>query len=229
MANTADSGVAQGIKVGALTQALGKYEALVEAELEKLTRMDFSKRLWAKDATLWTGQDENQWLGWLDIVQEQQKHLAELQELSKTIKEKGFKHAVLLGMGGSSLCVEVMRQTFGNKPGYPTMLVLDSVVPSQVKAVRKVIDPGTTVFIVASKSGSTIEPNVLCQYFYEETKKAVREKAGEHFIAITDPGSSMEKRAIECKFAHIFYGEPSIGGRFSALSHFGMVPAALGC
>ncbi len=227
MGNAADSGVAQTIKVGALTHALGKYEEPVKAELAALAAKDFPRKLWAKDSSLWTGNDEGQWLGWLDIVKQQLDNVGALQDLSKTVKDKGYTHAVLLGMGGSSLCVEVMRQTFGSAAGFPTMLVLDSVVPAQVSAVRKQIDPSRTVFIVASKSGSTTEPNVLCQYFYDEAKKVVGDKVGDHFIAITDPGSSMEQKAQELKFAHIFHGLPSIGGRFSALSNFGMVPAAI--
>lgn len=224
MANAADSGT---IQIGALTHALGSYEAAVKTELSTLAGKDMTKRLWAKDASLWTGKDEGDWLGWLDIVKEQLNNLQQFEQLSKSIKEKGYQHAVLLGMGGSSLCVEVMRQTFGHVAGHPQMLVLDSVVPAQVKTVRSQIDPARTVFIVASKSGSTTEPNVLCQYFYDETKKIVGETAGDHFIAITDPGSSMEKHAKDLKFAHIFYGLPSIGGRFSALSNFGMIPAAV--
>ena len=224
MANAADSGT---IQIGALTYALGSYDAAVKTELNNLTSKDVSKRLWSKDASLWTNKDESEWLGWLDIVKEQLANTAQFDQLSKSIKEKGYQHAVLLGMGGSSLCVEVMRHTFGSAAGHPQMIVLDSVVPAQVKAVRTQIDPAKTVFIVASKSGSTTEPNVLCQYFYEETKKAVGDKVGDHFIAITDPGSSMEKRARELKFAHVFYGVPSIGGRFSALSNFGMIPAAV--
>lgn len=227
MGNTADSGVAQTTKTGATSHLLGKYEESVKAELAALTSKDFPKRLWAKDATLWSGKDEGQWLGWLDIVEQQIAQLATLTEFSKQIKAKGYKKAVLLGMGGSSLCVEVMRQTFGNIAGHPEMLVLDSVVPAQILTVRKQIDPASTLFIVASKSGSTTEPNVLCQYFYDEAKKAVGDKAGEHFVAITDPGSSMEQKAKELKFGHIFHGLPSIGGRFSALSNFGMVPAAV--
>lgn len=227
MGNTAESGLAQTVKIGALSHLLGKFEEAVKAELASLTGKDFSKRLWQKDSSLWSGKDEGEWLGWLDIVKEQMSNLPALQEFAREVQAKTFKHAVLLGMGGSSLCVEVMRQTFGKQDGFPTMLVLDSVVPAQVQSVREKIDPAQTVFIVASKSGSTTEPNVLCQYFFEECKKATGDKAGEHFIAITDPGSSMEKRAQELKFWKIFHGVASIGGRFSALSNFGMVPAAL--
>ena len=223
----ADSSVAQNVKTGATSHSLGKFEEALKAELAALTSKDFPKRLWSKDASLWSNKDEGDWLGWLDIVDEQLEHLGKLDALSSEIKSKNYKHAVLLGMGGSSLCVEVMRQTFGNIAGHPEMLVLDSVVPAQVLSIRNQIDPGKTFFIVASKSGSTTEPNVLCQYFYDETKKIVGDKAGEHFLAITDPGSSMEKKAKDLKFAHTFYGRPSIGGRFSALSNFGMVPATV--
>lgn len=210
-----------------LSHKLHKYEEAVNAELAKLASKDFCKRLWAKDAGLWTGADECKWLGWLDIVSQQLSELSKLDASAKKLLEGNFKHLVLLGMGGSSLCVEVMRQTFGKQNGFPEMLVLDSVVPAQVLAIRKAIDPASTLFIVASKSGSTTEPNVLCQFFYDECKKVVGEKAGDHFVAITDPGSSMEARAKEFKFAHTSYGVPSIGGRFSALSNFGMLPAAL--
>ncbi|MBY0357734.1 MAG: bifunctional transaldolase/phosoglucose isomerase [Candidatus Obscuribacterales bacterium] len=227
MANGTDSGITHDAKIGAVTYSLGSYQKDMHLELNSLAANNFCKRLWQKDSSLWTNSDEGQWLGWLDIVTQQLKRLAEFNELTNTIARRGLKHAVLLGMGGSSLCVEVMRQTFGSAAGQPTMLVLDSVVPAQVQTVRSQIDPASTIFIVASKSGSTTEPNVLFQYFFDETKKVVGEKAGEHFIAITDPGSSMEKRAREAGFAHIFYGLPTIGGRFSALSDFGMIPAAI--
>ena len=227
MANAADGGLAQTQKVGALTYSLGSYEKPVKDGLNTLKTMKFNTRLWAQDAKLWTGEDEDKWLGWLNIVQEQIKNQPQFDKLSQTIKERKFTHAVLLGMGGSSLCVEVMRQVFGKIGTHPEMIVLDSVVPAQVQAVRKRIDPSRTVFLVASKSGSTTEPNVLCQYFYAETKKIVGDKAGNHFIAITDPGSAMERRAQNWEFAQIFHGVPSIGGRFSALSNFGMIPAAV--
>lgn len=226
MANAADGGLAH--KVGALSYSLGSYEKLVKEALNTLKSNKFTSRLWAKDAKLWTGEDEAKWLGWLHVVQEQIKNQAQFDKLSQTIKERKFTHAVLLGMGGSSLCVEVMRQVFGKNGGGAEMIVLDSVVPAQVEAVRAQIDPARTMFIIASKSGSTTEPNVLCQYFYNETKKVVGgNKAGHHFVAITDPGSSMEMRAKNWEFAQIFYGVPSIGGRFSALSNFGMIPAAV--
>jgi transaldolase/glucose-6-phosphate isomerase len=185
-------------------------------------------RLWQKDPTLWTGTDEGKWLGWLTIVDEQLKEVANLKKLAAEIKKAKFRHAVLLGMGGSSLCVEVLRLTFGKFPGYPELHVLDSTDPAQVKAVEKKLDLKKTLCIVSSKSGSTLEPNIFKQYFYERIRQKVGDKeVGSHFIAITDPGSKMEQVAKDGGFRHIFPGVPSIGGRYSALSHFGTVPGAI--
>jgi transaldolase/glucose-6-phosphate isomerase len=186
------------------------------------------QRLWQRDASLWTGDDEASWLGWLDITEEQIAHWAELRDLAKEIRSAGFKDVLLLGMGGSSLCPEVLRMTFGTTAGYPDLHVLDSTDPAQVKAFENKIDVAKTLFIVSSKSGSTLEPNIFKQYFFELTRQAVgADKAGSRFIAITDPGSKMQKVAEADGFRHIFFGRPSIGGRYSALSHFGMVPAAV--
>jgi transaldolase / glucose-6-phosphate isomerase len=185
-------------------------------------------RLWQKDPSLWTGTDEGKWLGWLTIVDEQLKEVANLKKLAAEIKKAKFRHAVLLGMGGSSLCVEVLRLTFGKFPGYPELHVLDSTDPAQVKAVEKKLDLKKTLCIVSSKSGSTLEPNIFKQYFYERIRQKVGDKeVGSHFIAVTDPGSKMEQVAKDGAFRHIFAGVPSIGGRYSALSHFGTVPGAI--
>lgn len=185
------------------------------------------KRLWDRDASLWTGSDEAKWLGWLDIVEEQQAQHEQLLKLAKEVQTRGFEHVLLLGMGGSSLCPEVLRMTFGRIPKFPNLHVLDSTDPAQVKAFEHQIDIAKTLFIVSSKSGSTLEPNIFKQYFFERTKQAVgATKAGSHFIAITDPGSKMQQVAEGDHFLHIFFGRPSIGGRYSALSNFGMAPAA---
>jgi transaldolase/glucose-6-phosphate isomerase len=185
-------------------------------------------RLWQKDPSLWTGTDEGKWLGWLTIVDEQLKEIANLKKLAAEIKKAKFRHAVLLGMGGSSLCVEVLRLTFGKFGGYPELHVLDSTDPAQVKAVEKKLDLKKTLCIVSSKSGSTLEPNIFKQYFYERIRQKVGDKqVGSHFIAVTDPGSKMEQVAKDGGFRHIFPGVPSIGGRYSALSHFGTVPGAI--
>jgi transaldolase / glucose-6-phosphate isomerase len=186
------------------------------------------KRLWDHDASLWTGADEANWLGWLDIVAEQIAQHDQLQKIKSDTQLGRFQDILLLGMGGSSLCPEVLKMTFGRQPGYPRMHVLDSTDPAQVKSFEHQIDVSKTLFIVSSKSGSTLEPNIFKQYFFERTKQSVGAlKVGSHFIAVTDPGSKMQQVAEADRFRHIAFGRPSIGGRYSALSNFGMVPAAV--
>ena len=165
--------------------------------------------------------------GWASS-QEQLAHVSALQEIAADIKKAGFKYALLLGMGGSSLCPEVLRMTFGKTEGYPDLHVLDSTDPAQIKALEAQVDLSSTVCIVSSKSGSTLEPNIYKQYFFERIKEKVGDaEVGKRFIAITDPGSKMQEVAESDKFRKIFAGVPSIGGRYSALSNFGMVPAAI--
>jgi transaldolase / glucose-6-phosphate isomerase len=185
------------------------------------------KRLWDRDSSLWTGDDESKWLGWLDIVDEQLSQHDALVKFAKDVQARGFEHILLLGMGGSSLCPEVLRMTFGKIPHFPNLHVLDSTDPAQVKAFEHQIDIAKTLFFVSSKSGSTLEPNIFKQYFFERTKQVVgSDKVGSHFVAITDPGSKMQQVAEGDHFLHVFFGRPSIGGRYSALSNFGMAPAA---
>jgi glucose-6-phosphate isomerase len=241
-------------------------------------------RFWQKDASLWTSNGEEKWLGWTDIVERQQKHLASFAALAAEVKSAGFKSVLLLGMGGSSLCPEVLAVTFGRQdgvpgdrssslgcqdgvpgdrssslgcqdgvpgdrssslgcqdgvpgdrssslgcqPGFPALHIVDSTDPAQVKAARDRVNLVETLIIVASKSGSTLEPNILRQYFFAEMNKAVgAKKAGSHFLAITDPNSKMEHVAKEDGFRHIFHGDPKIGGRFSALSNFGVIAATV--
>jgi glucose-6-phosphate isomerase len=201
--------------------------AAVKATVAEWQSGNKMQRLWQQDATLWTGDDEANWLGWLDITEYQIAHPVELRNLAKEIWSAGFRDILLLGMGGSSLCPEVLRKTFGKIAGYPNLHVLDSTDPAQIKAFENKIDIARSLFIVSSKSGSTLEPNIFKQYFFERTKQVVgADKAGSHFMAITDPGSKMQKVAETDRFRHIFFGRPSIGGRYSALSNFGMVPAA---
>ena len=183
---------------------------------------------WQKDPGLWTRDGEENWLGWIDIVERGQQQAAAFAALAADIHATGFKSVLLLGMGGSSLCPEVLAVTFGQQDGFPALHIVDSTDPVQVKAARDKVNLDETLVIVASKSGSTLEPNVLKQYFFEEMTKAVgAEKAGSHFLAITDPGSKMEQVARADGFRHIFYGDPTIGGRFSALSNFGVVVATV--
>ncbi|MDP8979552.1 MAG: bifunctional transaldolase/phosoglucose isomerase [Acidobacteriota bacterium] len=199
-----------------------------EAAIEDWKMTGKVRRLWAHDASLWTGSDEGSWLGWLGITEDQIAHQQHLTDLAADIKKAGFKHALLLGMGGSSLCPEVLKMTFGKADGFPDLFVLDSTDPAQVKAFQDKVDIKNTIFIVSSKSGSTLEPNIFKQYFFEQVKQALGEKeAGNRFIAVTDPGSKFEQVAQGDHFRHIFHGLASIGGRYSALSDFGMVPAAV--
>jgi len=202
-------------------------DAAVKKNLNDWRASGKVRRLWQKDASLWTGDDEAKWLGWLDIAAEQIANAAKLREIVADIKNDGFRDILLLGMGGSSLCPEVLALTFGQTPGFPQLHVLDSTDPAQIKSCEASIDLAKTLFIVSSKSGSTLEPNIYKQYFFERVKQTVGpDKAGGRFIAITDPGSKMEQVAKADHFRHIFFGRPSIGGRYSALSNFGMVPAA---
>jgi transaldolase/glucose-6-phosphate isomerase len=184
-------------------------------------------RLWAKDAKLWTGGDEASWLGWLDIVDEQQKQAQKFEALQKDVREAGFRHVCLLGMGGSSLCPEVWAETFGRQGDMPELVVLDSTDPAQLLAVERRVNLSRTLFCVSSKSGSTLEPNIFKAHFFERVKQVVGAKeAGNRFIAVTDPGSNMEKVAQADGFRRIFHGVKSVGGRYSALSDFGLAPAA---
>ncbi len=206
----------------------GPLAGAVAASLEEWKRNNKVARLWQKDASLWSGTDESNWLGWLTITEEQLAHIDALKQIAEDVKKARFKDALLLGMGGSSLCPEVLRMTFGKIKGYPELHVLDSTDPAQIKAIEAKVDLKSTICIVSSKSGSTLEPNIYKQYFFERVKAKVGEKeAGNRFIAITDPGSKLRQVAEADKFRKIFFGVPSIGGRYSALSNFGMVPAAV--
>jgi len=202
-------------------------DSAVKKNLSDWQSADKVKRLWALDQTLWTGEDEAAWLGWLDVTEQQLTNIGKLKELAAEVKSGGFRDILLLGMGGSSLCPEVLALTFGQQPGFPRLHVLDSTDPAQIKHTEAKIDLSKTLFIVSSKSGSTLEPNIYKQYFFERVKQVLgAEKAGDRFIAITDPGSKMQQVAERDRFKHIFYGLPTIGGRYSALSNFGMVPGA---
>ena len=204
-----------------------ELQAALAASLEDWKKNNKVARLWQKDASLWSNADESKWLGWLTITNEQLANLDTLKQLAEEVKKAKFKHVLLLGMGGSSLCPEVLRMTFGKIAGFPELHVLDSTDPVQIKAIEKKVDLKKTLCIVSSKSGSTLEPNIFKQYFFERVGKAVGDKvAGSRFIAVTDPGSKMQQVAEDDKFWKIFAGDPSIGGRYSALSNFGMVPAA---
>jgi transaldolase/glucose-6-phosphate isomerase len=183
------------------------------------------RRLWRRDKSVWTGSDEDKWLGWL--TSPARADIADYEDYARRVKGQKFSDAVVLGMGGSSLGPEVLAQTFPKKAGFPRLQVLDSTDPAQVHAMEAGIDIARTLFIVSSKSGGTTEPNAMKDYFFDRVAKAIGAAgAGHRFIAVTDPGSSLEKIAGKRGFARIFHGEPSIGGRYSVLSPFGLVPAA---
>jgi transaldolase/glucose-6-phosphate isomerase len=205
-----------------------QIDAQLQEAIEDWKMAGKVRRLWARDASLWTGSDESNWLGWLGVTEDQLASKQHLEGVAADVKAAGFKHALLLGMGGSSLCPEVLRMTFGKIDGFPELFVLDSTDPAQVKDFESKVDIANTIFIVSSKSGSTLEPNIFKQYFFERVKQAIgADKAASRFIAVTDPGSKFEQVAQGDGFRHIFHGVSSIGGRYSALSDFGMVPAAV--
>jgi transaldolase/glucose-6-phosphate isomerase len=183
------------------------------------------RRLWQHDKSVWTGTDENKWLGWLTSAAA--ADIADYEDFAHRVKGQNFTDAVVLGMGGSSLGPEVLAETFAKQPGFPKLHVLDSTDPAQVRSLQASVNIANTLFIVSSKSGGTTEPNVMKDYFFELVSETIgAAKAGHRFIAVTDPGSSLEKVAKKQGFARTFYGDPSIGGRYSVLSPFGLVPAA---
>jgi transaldolase/glucose-6-phosphate isomerase len=208
-----------------LPEDLGKA---VKGDLDRAAREGWTRRLWTKDGTLWTGGDAAHWLGWLDAARGGAVDIEALEALGEEVGSAGYTQALLLGMGGSSLGPEVLSETFGAKPGFPHLLVLDSTDPAQIARIEARIDPATTLYIVASKSGSTLEPDILHRYFFQQAERTLGPgNAGARFIAITAPGSKLETLARRDGFAHVFLGDPAIGGRYSVLSHFGMVPAAV--
>jgi transaldolase/glucose-6-phosphate isomerase len=214
---------------GESTQSLpAGLAAAVEQALDDWQRNDKSRRLWARDAGLWTGADEARWMDWLGVTARQMDHIGDLRRLAERVAGHNFRFAVLLGMGGSSMAPEVIRETLGTFPGHPDLRILDSTDPAQVRTVEDGVDLAHTLFLVASKSGSTLEPAILQAYFYQRMCETVGAgQAPAHFLAVTDPGSDLERLAVETGFRRVFHGVPGIGGRYSALSNFGLVPAAV--
>ena len=217
-------GSAPRLEVRSASAAMG---AAYADELEAWRRDGRIRALWAGDATLWTGADENRWLGWLTIAARESRDLEQLLAFAAEVQRRAFTDLVLLGMGGSSLGPEVLAKTFGQQPGWPRFHMLDSTDPAQITSLEQAIDLNHTLFMVSSKSGDTLEPNIFLDYFFDRVA-AVRgaERAGEHFVAVTDAGSALDDRAEQLGFAHVLYGAPTIGGRYSVLSKFGLAPAA---
>ncbi len=202
-----------------------------EAALGKIGKDSMIERLWKKDASMWKSEESHQAvirasLGWLSVASWMQRNLEDLERFAAEAR-KDFDFVVLLGMGGSSLCAEVMKKSFGRQDGWPELIVLDSILPVMVESVEQRIDLKRTLFIVASKSGTTVEPNTLYRYFLDRVASANDAKPGSQFIAITDVGTALQKEAADRGFRETFVNPSDIGGRYSALSYFGMVPAAL--
>jgi len=209
---------------------VGKYQGLVDKALAEMKDQRVMTRIWAHDHTLWKpGPTEiTNRLGWLHIAEEMDAKVQDIQERTDAVRADGYTHALLLGMGGSSLAPEVLRKTFGVKKGYLGLAVLDSTVPGAVLAQSERLNPESTLFIVSTKSGTTAEPLSFFRFFYNWMSDAVgTERAGEHFIAITDPGTPLIDIVERYQFREIFLNDPNIGGRYSVLSYFGLVPAAL--
>ncbi|HVF89611.1 MAG TPA: bifunctional transaldolase/phosoglucose isomerase [Blastocatellia bacterium] len=208
------------------------YDSEIKEALDRISREGVVRRIWDRDASLWKIEPEHQKvvsnsLGWLTVPRRMNEEAEEIRAFADGVRKEGFAHVVVLGMGGSSLCPEVFRRTFGHTPGFPELLVLDSTVPAAVLDLERKIDPAKTLFIVSSKSGTTTEPQVFFEYFFDKAGKALEGDAGPNFIAITDPGTLLARQAEENRFRRVFLNPPDIGGRYSALSYFGIVPAAL--
>jgi transaldolase/glucose-6-phosphate isomerase len=211
--------------------ALGQLEERITHAIQEAERVDLAKRIWRKDPTLWKDDESSQKiirnsLGWLTVPDEMIGVVDELTEFAQLIRNRGFKTVMVCGMGGSSLCPEVLARTFGRQPDFPELLVLDSTDPDVLADFLNRIELERCLFIIASKSGSTTEPNTFYKFWYDQLSKRV-DSPGTNFIAITDPGSPLVETAADLGFQRTFLNQPDIGGRYSALSYFGMVPAAL--
>ena len=214
-----------------MTTSLGQYESAVAQAIAEAQQADLTRRIWLKDPTVWKADEAHQKiirnsLGWLSVPGKMSAVADEITAFADQIRSSGFKHVMLCGMGGSSLCPEVFRQTFGAQEGYPALLVLDSTDPDVLADFGNQIDLERCLFVIASKSGTTTEPLVFYKYWYEQVRQK-KTNPGDSFVAITDPGTRMVEMATADQFRHIFLNPPDIGGRYSALSYFGLVPAAL--
>jgi glucose-6-phosphate isomerase len=209
---------------------IGKYEKQIETSLANISDAALVARIWRKDYTVWKPdpREITNRLGWLDIANTMSANISMLKSFASDVHDAGFRHVVLLGMGGSSLGAAVLGHIFGNSSLYPRLIVLDSTLPESIQATVDSIDPALTLFLVSSKSGTTTEPLILYTFLRNLLEKELgKEKAGRHFVAITDGGTPLVKLAEQDGFRHIFLNPPDIGGRYSVLSYFGLVPAAL--
>jgi transaldolase/glucose-6-phosphate isomerase len=217
-------------KVGVTASA--EQNALIGTALDTLAQTGFLHKLWTHDTSPWSTDPAHaeiikHALGWVEIAQQTHAQSGELRDFAQACAKR-FEHVVVLGMGGSSLAPDILRATFDKAPGFPQLHVLDSTDTQQIKALDDSLDIAKSLFIVASKSGTTTEPDAFFRYFFQRVQQTVgASNAADHFIAITDPGTALEREAKEDKFLRVFTNDPNIGGRYSALSYFGMVPAAL--
>jgi transaldolase/glucose-6-phosphate isomerase len=213
------------------TEHLGPHQGTVGEAIKRIENEKFVERIWKKDPTLWKTDEAHKKiisnsLGWLEVADLMFKHASQIRAFADAVRND-FDEVVVLGMGGSSLCSEVVRRVFGKRKGYPALSVLDSTVPEAVKSLESRLKLERTLFMVASKSGTTTEPMMFHRYFYERVKSVKGGRAGENFIAVTDPDTQLQRDAERDKFRKTFLNPPDIGGRYSALSYFGIVPAAL--
>ncbi len=208
--------------------SLGALEGAVADRLDRWDEADFAARLFEHDHTLWAEDPDeiSNRLDWLGLPESMRSEVADITGFGGEVAAAGYRHVVLLGMGGSSLAPEVWQRTFGNAAGHPELIVLDSTHPARVRAVDAAVDPATTLFLVSSKSGTTVEPLSMFKYFWHRIASGGRDP-GPHFAAVTDPGSHLQELGRERGFRKVFTANPDVGGRYSALTHFGLVPAAL--
>ncbi|HMS33923.1 MAG TPA: glucose-6-phosphate isomerase [Ignavibacteria bacterium] len=220
------------MKITKKDYSAGKYKSKILKTLKDFERSDLVKRIWDKDASVWKDGKEydaliKNRLGWLSLPASMKSNCGDIDAFVNQVTGEGFTHAVVMGMGGSSMCPEVCRETFGIKEGFLKLFILDSTDVNTINNIEESIDIEKTLFVVSSKSGGTIEVDSFMRYFFNKVKGRKGSEAGNQFIAITDPQTQLESHARENNFRKIFINPPDIGGRYSALSYFGLVPAAL--
>ncbi|GAB3237481.1 hypothetical protein GCM10027346_29100 [Hymenobacter seoulensis] len=220
------------LNIPAMTLQLGSYQADITAKLQEFNARNFTAGFWQKQADLWVQDAEAQqslrsFMGWLRVAETMLPRVSEIEEFAQEVKAAGFKHVVVMGMGGSTMTPIVFKQAFEKGANGLPLSVLDTTNPGSVREIEEAVPLSETLFVVASKSGTTAEPLAFGDYFYARLKELKGDKAGENFVAITDPGSKFVTQATAEGYRRIFLNFAEVGGRFSALSYFGLVPAAL--